>query len=193
LACIAAPWSWLYSLIKFTVQQTRISTATDEWLDLIAHDYFGRALDRDNGEPDNPYRQRILRALVRGAATRTAINLALENLTGAPPRIFEPANTGDTGGYLGGSGTTILGLAYGTVGGWGNLDLPCQVFITVRRPIISGLASLTGYGIPTGGYGTGAVGYVDLALLPGQISDAEIASTICSVLPVNALAWLRIS
>jgi hypothetical protein len=34
--------------------------------------------------------------------------------------------------------------------------------------------------------------YVDLTLLPGTVTDQDIQSTLCSLLPLNALAWLRI-
>ncbi len=85
------------------------------------------------------------------------------------------------------------GLAYGQAGGWGNLELPLQFFITVARPPTPGVSMLAGYGTPNGGYCEGAISYVDLALLPGNVTDQDIQSTLCSLLPVNAVAWLRIS
>ena len=52
---------------------------------------------------------------------------------------------------------------------------------------------LSGYGTSGGGYGEGAISYVDLSLLPGHVTDQDIQSMLCSLLPVNAIAWLRIS
>ena len=51
---------------------------------------------------------------------------------------------------------------------------------------------LAGYGSPSGGFGNGATSYIDLALLPGYVTDIDIQSTLASLLPVNAIAWLRI-
>ena len=84
------------------------------------------------------------------------------------------------------------GAAYGLVGGWGNLDLPLQVFVTATRPAMPGLGMLAGYGTSSGAYGEGTIGYVDLSLIPGHVSDADIQATLCSLLPINAVAWLRL-
>lgn len=59
-------------------------------------------------------------------------------------------------------------LGYGVAGGWGSLMLPFQCFVTAYRP--------------TGG-GTGS----------GDITDADIAAAAAGVMPVAAIAWLRIS
>jgi hypothetical protein len=83
-------------------------------------------------------------------------------------------------------------MAYGLAGGWGSLRLPLQFFITAIRPATPGISMVAGYGTSNGGYGEGAINYVDLALLPGHVSDADIEATLCSLLPVNATAWLRI-
>src|ERR1700710_1612459 len=99
LTGIAAPWAWLYDLITYVIKQTRIGTATDDWLDLVAFDYFGRRLARKPDELDPSYRSRIKAALLRDGATRTAVSSALEALTGTRPDIFEPANCMDTGCY----------------------------------------------------------------------------------------------
>jgi hypothetical protein len=195
LSSIANPWVWLFDLIGFTIRQTRLATASDEWLDLVAVDYFGQAVRRKISETDMAYRARIGAALLREAATRSAIMRGLHGLTGIEPVIFEPANCTDTGGYGAFPGAFALsgcGLAYGRAGGWGSLGLPYQFFVTAKRPVMPGVAMLTGYGTSGGGYGLGSLGYVAISLLPGQITDAEIQSTLHSLLPINAVAWLRI-
>jgi hypothetical protein len=196
LSSIATPWVWLYGLIGYATQQTRIATASDEWLDMIAADYFGSRLRRKLGEADIAFGLRIRAALLRDAATRSAIMTGLQNLTGIRPAIFEPANCLDTGGYgidLGGSAFQCAGLAYGQAGGWGSLALPYQFFVTGGRASVPGVAMLAGYGTPGGGYGQGSLGYVDISLLPGRVTDAEIENTLSSLLPLNAVAWLRIN
>ena len=196
LSSIATPWVWLYGLISYVVTQTRLATATDGWLDLIALDYFGRDLSRGTSESDSAYRRRIQAALLREAATRSAVDAGLQALIGTKPAIFEPANCMDTGSYGGAaSGLNALatGMAYGQAGGWGSLQLPLQFFVTATRPATPGVGMLGGYGTSYGGYGEGAISYIDLSLLPGSVTDADIQTTLCRLLPVNAVAWLRIT
>lgn len=195
LTGIGTPWVWLYNLIVYVIGQTRLLTATDEWLDLISNDYFGSGVARKSGETDAAYRTRIQTALLRDAATRSAVSAGLEDLVGTQPAIFEPANCADTGSYAGlerGANIPGSGMAYGQAGGWGTLCMPLQFFVTVTRPPTPGVGMLAGFGTPNGGYGVGEMSYVDLLLLPGQVSDADIQTTLCSLLPVNTVAWLRI-
>lgn len=196
LTCIATPWVWLYDVISYVVMQTRLRTATDEWLDLIANDFFGQKIKRKSSEADFAYRLRIQTALLRGAATRAAVSAGMEYLIGTKPVIFEPANCMDTGSYAALTGNPNMpatGFAYGQAGGWGSLGLPFQFFVSATRPVMPGVSMLAGYGTSGGGYGEGAISYVDLALLPGHVTDQDIRSTLCSLLPVNAIAWLRIN
>jgi hypothetical protein len=196
VSAIATPWTWLYGLLTYVVLQTRIGTATDSWLDFIALDFFGDNLTRQSGESDSSYRARIKMALLRSAATRSAISAGMEDLTGFIPGIFEPANCRDTGSYAAAAGGPVItgsGLAYGFAGGWGNLNMPLQFFVTVERPPTPGVALLAGYGTAAGGYDYGSMAYVDLSLLPGQVTDQDIQATLSSLLPVNAIAWLQIT
>jgi hypothetical protein len=195
LQSIATPWVWLYDTISYVVLQTRLNTATDDWLDLIAYDYFGKQVGRNPGEPDAKYRVRVKAALQRDAATRSAISSGLEALTGIRPIIFEPANCMDTGSYGAPSdrpGTVGTGLAYGLIGGWGSLEMPFQFFVTAIRPPSPGISMLAGYGTPNGAYGEGTISYADLAILPGHVTDENIRATLSGLLPVNATAWLQI-
>jgi hypothetical protein len=196
LNSIATPWVWLYTLITYLIAQTRLNTATDEWLDLISLDFFGTNLHRKPNESDSLYRTRIQAAMRRDSATRSAVLLGLTSLIGTKPIIFEPANCGDTGSYgvlPTGPSPPGTGLAYGQAGGWGSLHLPLQFFVTATRLPTPGIGMLAGYGTPNGGYRAGAISYVDLDLLPGHVTDQDIQSTLCSLLPVNAVAWLRVN
>jgi hypothetical protein len=195
LQSIAAPWVWLYDTISYVISQARLSTATDYWLDLISYDYFGDLLSRNSGESDACFRTRVKAALQRQAATRSAVSAGLQALTGARSIIFEPAACVDTGCY----GTLAkdpnivqTGLAYGEVGGWGSLNMPLQFFVTAVRPPNPAINMLAGYGTPNAGYGEGTISYVDLSVLPGHVTDEDIKATLSSLLPVNAVAWLRI-
>jgi hypothetical protein len=182
-------------VLTYVAHQARIGTATDAWLDLAAVDYFGEDCKRKVGETDFFYRARIKKALLRDAATRGAIRTCILETCESEPRIFELSNSSDAGAYgvLGREGNCpCSGLAYGVTGGWGNLNLPLQFFISVRRPPAPGVAMLAGYGVETGAYGSGSISYVDLSQLPGQVTDENIRSALLSVLPVNVIAWLRI-
>jgi hypothetical protein len=196
LTCIATPWVWLYDLILYVRLQTRLDTATENWLDLIGHDYLGGKIQRKPGEVDFVYRTRIQNALLQGAATRAAVSSGIEKLVGVKPNIFEPENCMDTGSYGALNGyppLTAAGLAYGKIGGWGSLDLPLQFFISTVRPPVAGVGMLAGYGTSCGGYGEGSISYIDLSLLSGQVTDQDIQSTLSDLLPLNAIAWLRIN
>lgn len=192
LRCLATPWSWVYALIDYVSAQTRLAKATDRWLDLFAFDFLGDMMRRKQGESDPSYRARIASMLLPSAATRPAIVAGVAALIGSEPRIFEPARCADTGGYGGASSPVGAGCAYGQAGGWGNLNLPNQFFITVTRPPTPGTGMLSGYADAAGGLGVGSLSYADLAELPGYVSDQDIQQSLCRLLPVNTTAWLSI-
>ncbi len=185
LTGLASTWVWLYQALAYTKRQTRLGTATDQFLDLISDDFLGTALPRRTAEPDAAFRTRISRELLRERNTRSAIASALGDLTGRAPTIFEPARPTDTGCYNG-------PLGYGVAGGWGSLLLPFQCFVTAYRPSGSGIAYVAGYGQPTGSYGGGALQYASLSMLTGEIVDADITNAIAHVMPVSTIAWTRI-
>ena len=186
LAGLAWAWSWTYSLLTYLQAQTRIATATDVWLDIIANDFFGERLQRRTSQSDDAFRLLIQSSLLREHGTRQAIVAAVTDLTGRAPAVFEPMRSTDTGGYA------IGGVGYGVGGGWGSMALPFQCFVKAYRPVGSGIALVSGWGGPVGGYGHGAVEYASMAMVQGQVTDGDIAAAIAGVLPVAAIAWTRI-
>ena len=191
LSGLASTWSWANSLLQYVKAQTRIASATDVWLDIIALDFFGSRLARWTDQSDTEFRGRIQRELFRERGTRVAVISALEDLTGRTPVVFEPARTTDTGGYgsFAGEGG---GIAYGAAGGWGSLTLPFQCFIIAHRPIGSGIATVAGWGAPAGGYGIGAIEYAGLDMVQAQVTDGSIYAAVANVLPVAAIGWTSI-
>jgi hypothetical protein len=145
LTGLAWAWSQLYSLVQYVQLQTRIATATGANLDMIAADFFGLALTREVNEGDTAFSARIRASIIQPKATRPAVIQVLENLTGQTPKVFEPANTGDTGGYGTDDAPTWSGVAYSNAGGWGSLQLPYQAFIIAYRPTGGGIAGAMGY------------------------------------------------
>jgi hypothetical protein len=184
--------SFIYSLIVYAQNQTRIATATDVFLDLAASDYFGPNITRNANEPDAAFSTRIRANLLAPKATRAAVIDALVNLTGTAPAIFEPFNAGDTGAYGFGN------LGYGVAGGYGSLALHAQVFITAYRQIEGGVANVGGYGTLTGntyapgGYCTGAIEYTTISDAGTQVMDAEIYATIAGIVAAGVIAWTKI-
>jgi hypothetical protein len=178
---VGTAWASCYTLLQVLILQTRIITATGEFLDFISTDFFGTTLLRLNGESETSFLQRILFELLRPRGTRDAITVALNELTGQTPDIFEPARTTDTGGY------NLGGCGFGVAGGWGNLDLPFQFFITVYPPVGGGIANLAGYG--TGGVPVRG----SLAMEATQLTDADLFAAIPPLLPAGTIAWARIS
>ncbi len=193
LGALADPWVGLYQMVCYSKKQTRLATATDGWLDLIATDFFGRRIKRRYRQSDASFRGLVSRELFRERATRQGVIRALEDLTGRTPIIFEPGHTGDTGGYGFTTSAGNLGVyafAYGMMGGWGNLSLPFQVFVTAFRPVREG--GLNGAGWGGGGYSNGHSSYADLTVLQGMVTDNDINETVANALPTCGVAWTRI-
>jgi hypothetical protein len=191
LAGLADGWSWLYSMLTYARLQTRVATATDTFLDLIAQDFFAAGLPRRAGESDAAFRLRIQREMLRPRATRAALVGELTNLTGRSPVVFEPARPADTGGYG-------IALGYHVAGGWGSLKLPFQVFVTAFRPLGTGVPLVAGWGHAgtahgAGGWGVGAIEYASLAQVESQVTDADINAAIAGTVPVAVTAWTRIA
>jgi hypothetical protein len=69
---LAAGWAGVFGLLGYVQMQTRIATASDTFLDLVAADFFAGRITRSAGEPDESLRARIDRELLRERATRGA-------------------------------------------------------------------------------------------------------------------------
>jgi hypothetical protein len=181
LAGFATAWSSVFSLIQEVRLLTRITTASGPFLDMAAADFFGTMLSRRPDELDPQFGLRIKQELLRPRGTRAALALALTEMTGIPPVIFEPARPADTGGY------TVGGVGYNVGGGWGDLLLNHALFVAASRPSGSGIAYFGGYG--TGGY----VYYGDLSMVTTAVRDADIYAAASAVLPAGTTAWMKIS
>lgn len=194
LSGCAYGWAWVYSMIAYVILQARRLTATGPFLDMISTDFFGTFLPRRTGETDALFNARMTKELFREKGTRAGMVKALTDLTGIAPTIFEPAYTNDTGGW-----GQAQGLAYNTAGGYGNLQLPFQFFVTATRPLSSGIPSLAGYGTiggfngMPGGYTVGALEYGNLSMVATPVTDAQILAVINDVRPAATIAWTRVT
>ncbi len=192
LTGLSNAWAWIHGQIEFVRRQGRVVTATDIRLDLIANDYFGPDIARRRGELDERFRTRICAALLRNRGTRRDVVSTLTDLTGRAPKIFEPARPLDTGGY-GVDPATSGGLAYNMAGGWGNLSLPFQFFITAYRPLPMGISFMPGWGCSSAAYGGGLLQYGNLDLMSDKVTDYDIYHAVSAVLPVATTGWMQIT
>jgi len=186
--------SFFYSEGVYVQLQTRITTATDQNLDLIANDFFGaNNFNRGAGEGDTSYRNRILASILQERATRRGMVNVLTLLTGKAPVIFEPSRPMDCGGY------SIAGCGYGVAGGWSNPDPTStnyQCFITVFSPVVSSIASVPGWNINYAAWtiaGTrtswinsnSSTNALNAAQIYQAINATKVEGTICWVSIVN--------
>lgn len=185
---IAYGWAYFYALLVYARLQTRIKTATDGWLDMIASDFFGLTLQRKTGQSDASFRANIIANLFRERGTRNAIVKVLTDLTGRAPTIIEPSRPADTGAY----GAPNSG--YSVAGAYGLVSLTYQAFVNAYRPYGSGIPNVAGYGFSPTGYSVASQGeYTDPSMSSNTVSDADIYAAIEAVRPVATIIWTRIS
>ena len=187
LAGLGTAWASLHGYLAYIAQQSRIATATDSFLDMLAHDFLGDTLVRLPHEIDAFFRGRIRREILREKATRAALVADLIDLTGQQPWVFEPANADDTGGY----DTGYLGYDIG--GGYGSLTMPFECLVVAYRPLNPGIPAIDGYdGAGIGGYDTGAIEYLAETDFQG-VSDEQIRSAILGVIPAAVVVWSHVA
>ena len=133
LSGMGCGWAYCHALIQFVAQQSRLSSATGSFLDMICVDFFGTAIKRMANEADDALRSRISANLLLPRATRLAVSQALSALLGVAPILFEPFRGADTGGYGGVAAAGAGGGAgYGTAGmRLGSSTLPFQYLVTI--------------------------------------------------------------
>ena len=159
----AVTQSYVYSLIAYARLQTRIATATDGWLDMIAADFFGGTFYRHSGQSDASFRAAIILNLFSPRGTRQSVIQALTNLTGIAPVMVEFNRPTDTGVYGGPE------AGFGLAGAYGSFNMPMQAMVTAYRPWNLSTAPL-GY-LPT---------------------DAEIIAAVEAVRPAGYTIWMQI-
>lgn len=180
-------FAFIYQYLAFAKLQTRISSATGGWLDLIAWDFFGARFARRGAplELDASFRPRLLQEILRPRATRAAVLQMLSDLTGNTAIVREPWNTGDMGSYRTGT------MGYGMGLGYGSLAFPDQIFVDAYRPVGGGIPVVAGYGSYSGGYGVGELAYIDMSQVTG-LTDAEIFARVAQTVAAGITAWVDI-
>lgn len=188
LGGIADSLSGSFAFISYAEKQARLATMGEFWLDLFALDYFGLRFGRRNSQADDSFRVSLYKEIFRVRATREGMRVALLDLTGVSPIIFEPANPRDTGAY----GSPTIG--WSVAGRYGSNEQPAEIYIDVQRPLGQGVPLISGYGSAASGYGAsaGRGEYVSLDDVKGPVTDRDIFRTIEATRPVGTIAWTRI-
>ena len=183
---------WSYSLIGYAKAQTRLATAYGVWLDILCFDFLGGWLIR-NGLLDDTFRAVIRATILQERVTRLGMTQAISAITGNAPAIFEPWNTGDTGGLSNHAAGVICGgqFGYGVGnGGYGNMHMPAQFLMKVHRTTPSGVPNVDGYGGDIGGYGVGAIEYVGNNTILEGVTDDLIYQMINITRPTGTIGWI---
>lgn len=178
-----------------------------EQLNLFAQDFFGNTLPRNPGENNVSYKNRIYANIFAPKATRFGMDLALYNLTGFHPIIFEPWNPGDAMFYGDPNIGSFQGqCAYG-VGKYGSGE-PYQAYIDVLIPNNQGMGNYPGFDLPgspmppydnnsLGGYGsttitnTGTAVYGSDSLVNVIVSIEDVAQTILNTQVFGTQIWFN--
>ena len=189
LTGLATASASIYSLYSYVKLQTRILTASDGWLDMVAADFFGTAIVRKANQTDASFRATIIANLFREKATRNAIVLVLTALTGRAPKVIEPQRPADTGAY------SAPNSGYGSAGAYGSMLIPYQAFVQAYRPLTSGIPNIAGYGNAPAAYGVASQGgeYASMSMIVGFVQDADIYAAIDAIRPAGSTLWTKIN
>ena len=177
---VSAALAQAYGMAAYARLQTRIATATDGFLELIAFDFFGNLLPRKSGEADSAYRLRIQAQLMLERGTRKGMVAALTMLTGRAPIIFEPSRPQDTKAY----NSTAF---YNYAGNYG-ATLSFQTFVIAYRPYVQSYGYLSAYNKSY----YGKASYTNYSLIAGAVNDQDILNTIDAVKPAGTIVWVNI-
>lgn len=179
--------AYIYSLVSFAKNQTRIATASGFFLDLIALDYFGNYFRRKIGENDAVYSQAIRNEILIPRQTRGAIQSVVGNLTKSPVTIFEPWNANDSGGFN-------MRFAFcEPTSAFGSNAYPYTIFVTAVEPPGAGIPSLSGFGNTWSGFNSGAFYFADLSTVTGGVTNQNIYDAINQTRAAGITAWVNVS
>ncbi|MDE4918539.1 hypothetical protein ACUXAV_000638 [Cupriavidus metallidurans] len=202
LAGITTALSFVYSLYAYAKLQTRILTATDGWLDLIAADFFGATLQRKANQSDASFRANIIANMFRERGTRRAIIKVLTDITGRAPVIFEPNRPADVAimSVPAAGGQNYMGIQTGMYTGparMASMAVPFTALIIAYRPQVTGGSAGGAFtSTPTQAAMNTPLAKSYLNSLTFQNSaatDADIYAAIDSVKPAATIPWTAIS
>lgn len=154
--------SFIYALYAYLVLQTRIRTASDGNLDMVAADFFGPTIMRSQGQTDGSFRAVVIANLFRERGTRAGMTKMLLDVTGRAATCVEPGNPGQVGGW------GMPNIGYGVAGAWGTTTHPGTVLITAY--------------LPDGSNGVAA----------GSLTAQDIYNAVEAVRPIGSTCWVSV-
>lgn len=188
-----AQYQYILAQMRFGPNNNAFMTDFDQ-LNLFAQDFFGSTLPRHAGENNVSYKARIFANMFAPKATRQGMDLALYNLTGFHPIIFEPWNIENDAMFYGlpTDGRSLAQCAYGQ-GKYGSGEA-YQAYIDVLVPENQGMGLYPGYDLPgspmppylassLGGYGSTTLSNVGTSIL-GSDSFVQNITTIAQIAQV---------
>jgi len=173
-----------YSVLVDAKRQSRISTSTGGWLDLLAFDFFGLAIRR-RGREDAAFRATIIAEITRERATRRGVDKVIEDLTDTPATVFELFNPYDTGGF----DTPYLGLD--ELGRWGDLT-PLQFFVDAVQPTGAGIPNVGGMDALPGGIDASPGMLGEQSFVRGAVTQTDIFDAIEQNRAAGVRCWAQI-
>lgn len=175
------------ALLDLTQAQGRIASASGQFLDLMAFDFFGYRIGRRPGQSEDAFRATIAAEVLRERVTRHGLQKAVADLTGRDVVVFEPWNPIDCGGLDSG----FCGFDE-VVGRMGSVTLPRQIFLDVVQPIGAGIPDVSGLDITFGGHDTPPAILGDQAMTQGAVTQANIFDTVNMNRAAGVIAWVAI-
>lgn len=174
--------SRLWTLLTYVQMQTRISSASEANLDVIAQDFLGSEIVRKVNETDDQFRTRIQQAILAPRITREALSQNIEALTGTKPTIVVPSSANDTGAWDTAQTAWDVGL-------WGSEDIPRDVFITVTLPPGGGVPNAMGWDV--GAWDSPQTVWTDDSMAVVGITEQDVYDVINRTRPVNVRVWVK--
>jgi hypothetical protein len=177
--------------LAYAALQTRIKTATGEWLDIISNDFYGSGLSRYPNESDTQFRARILSRLFMLGPSRADMSTLLTLITGRVPLIIEPWRVQDCGAWdapsFGWDTVTASGCGH-----WAE-QLPYQCFIEAYTPVGTGIPYVAGWDQPEAGWDTASQGeWTDAGMVAESVTEETILGAIESCRMAGTRIWTRI-
>lgn len=202
LAGIGTGLTFIYSLYAYAKLQCRVRTASDGFLDLIAADFFGSAIQRKANQSDASFRAVILANLFAEKATRKSIVTVLTNLTGRAPVVLEPNRPTDIAimGVPTVGGQNYMGIQTSMYTGparMGSMAVPYTAMITAYRPQVTGGSAGGAFmDAPTqAALNTPlAKSYMNsLTFQTSGATDADIYQAVDQAKPAGTILWVAIA
>lgn len=176
--------AWIYSLNAFVKLQTRLATATGQFIDLFSYDYLALTQRRRVAENDTVYAARVKKELLRERVTRAGMIGAITDFAGSTPTIIESWNPNDTGAWDRPQTAWDNGVSR-----WGDTD-PLPGFAIIFPPeVVPGPPSRPGWDISRAAWDTNSTAWWDAP--QNESYEDEAYAIINETKPTGTPGWVQ--